>query len=132
MPGVYQTKQRELILNYLATHQEHSFSAKEIYSACKRKGCPVGLATVYRQIDGLVQEGRVKKVLAEDNRGVRFQYLKDLERPGVFYCKCDRCGKITHADCKLLDQIAIHLDQEHGFCVDTGRSVLYGRCNACK
>lgn len=132
MSGVYQTRQREAVLACLAAHRGRSLSVREIHSACKAGGAAVGVATIYRQLDCLVREGRAKKMTADDNRGLRFQHLEHAARRDAFYCKCECCGKITHADCALLEQVAAHMSREHGFRIDMARSVLYGRCGECE
>lgn len=132
MRGSYQTKHRKQILDYLAGHPGQSVSAKEIHAACQQNEIPVGLATIYRQLEQLMQEGKVKKVVTSDGAGIRFQYAPDSTTPDAFYLKCDRCGELTQMDCGLLHEVADHMNAEHGFQIDAAKSVLYGRCQSCK
>ncbi|MDR2932917.1 MAG: transcriptional repressor [Oscillospiraceae bacterium] len=131
MPNVYQTKQKGIILTYLSEHAEQAFSAREILLSCKQKGTPVGLATIYRHLECLVRENKVKKVTTDNSAGLRYQFLSPAARGDAFFLKCDCCGKITSAECGLLDEMATHMNRAHGFKLDTARSVLYGRCREC-
>lgn len=132
MAGVYQTKQKDIIYAYFAEHQGESFSAKEIYAACKQSGTPVGLATVYRQLECLCEEMKIKKILSDDNTAVRFQLLSVTHHSDSFFLKCSGCGELTAADCGLLENMARHMLKQHGFWIDSTRSVLYGRCGKCE
>lgn len=131
MAGVYQTKQKDIILKCLSELPSQPFSAKDIYSVCKQNKTPVGLATIYRQLDCLIGEGKIKKIVADDNKGMHFQFLDTAAHSDAFFLKCDQCGEITNAECGLLDKMAVHMSEEHGFQIDTTRSVLYGRCKKC-
>lgn len=130
MSGTYQTKQKKLITEYLKDNPDRSFSARELHELCQNGRPSVGLATVYRQLAGLVEERRVKKIITDAGESIRFQYA-DAEAD-TFYLKCDRCGKVIPAHCVLLERTKAHLSAEHGFEIDSARSLLYGRCSVCK
>lgn len=131
MSGIYHTKQKDIVSSCIASHPETLLSAREIHAICERQGTPVGLVTIYRQLESLIGEGKVKKVVADDNSGTRFKWLDSEEQKETFFLKCDRCGKIVHADCSLLDEVKAHMSAEHNFQIDAVRSVLYGRCKDC-
>ncbi len=62
MQHSYQTKQRDAIIKCLNSHLGESISAKEIYSLCDKNNTHVGLATIYRQLEKLILENKVKKI----------------------------------------------------------------------
>lgn len=131
MPGVYHTKQKDNILTLLKENKDAPLSAKELYVLCRKSGRPVGLATVYRQLEGLVEEQKAMK-LSADGGGVRFQYLGVMAHAEDFFLKCDSCGKVHRADCELLEEVAAHMDHAHGFKMNVAKSILYGRCEGCR
>lgn len=92
----------------------------------------VSLATIYRHLDYLVSIGTIKKIMPEGSEGMRFRYLEKESDKDAFFLKCDRCGKITHADCSILGKMATHMNSQHGFQIDTTKSVLYGYCKECQ
>lgn len=131
MPSAYKTKQKDIVSACMASHPEKLLSAKKIHAICEREGTPVGLVTIYRQLERLIQDGKVKKVAADDNSGIRFGWLGAEGQKEDFFLRCDRCGKIVHADCGLLDEVTAHMSEEHGFQINAAKSLLYGRCKEC-
>lgn len=130
MSGIYQTKQKQIIQEHLKANPDRSFSAKELHELFKGCTVSVGLATVYRHLTGLVEEQQVKKIITDTGRSVRFQYADAAA--DAFYLKCDCCGKVIPAQCTLLEQTKAHMSEKHGFEIDSARSLLYGRCSACR
>lgn len=132
MRGHYQTKQYEIILDYLAQDAAKSATAKEINAACRAAGSTIGLATVYRQLEHLIKENKVKKIITEDGGATRFQFAAQGGQEAALYLKCNDCGELTPTDCKMLFNVFDHMGEEHGFQIDKTKSVLYGRCQRCK
>ena len=60
----YNTKQRDLIISYLKTVPGKHVTAGEICEHFEGIGVNIGVSTVYRQLDRLVDEGAVKKFTA--------------------------------------------------------------------
>jgi len=131
VPGVYQTKQKDMISVCLASRPGKLLSAKEIHAICGQEGTPVGLVTIYRQLARLISEGKVKKIITNDNSGTRFGWLDTQGQKEAFLLKCDRCGRIVHVDCGLLEEVTAHMSEKHDFRIDAVKSVLYGRCKEC-
>lgn len=129
----YNTKQKDAVLGILAARVNYSFSAKEVFTLCAKNGTPVGLATVYRQLERLCESKKVKKIPGEDG-GFLFQFLAQPSQSCAqgFYLKCHKCGRLTPAECDLLINVATHMNEEHGFEIDANFSVLYGLCKGCK
>ena len=42
-----------------------------------------------------------------------------------------RCGALEHLDCGFIRRMEAHIEKEHGFTLDSGRTVLYGLCGRC-
>ena len=60
MKKSYHTKNKDLIMDYLDLHKEERISASSIYEAIKEKNASINLATVYRNLDKLHNEGNLK------------------------------------------------------------------------
>ena len=54
----YQTKQQQAVLRCLQLRAEECLSAADLSEELRHGGLTVGLATVYRQLDKLTQQGR--------------------------------------------------------------------------
>ena len=97
----------------------------------RRSGLTVGLATVYRQLDKLTQQGLVHKVTTEE--GALYQYCPQANHPhDCFLLRCERCGRMVHLDCAHLEEVCHHLSAEHHFSIDPRRTVLTGICEQCQ
>lgn len=62
----YQTKQQQAVLRCLQLRAEECLSAADLSEDLRQSGLTVGLATVYRQLDKLTQQGLVHKVTTEE------------------------------------------------------------------
>ncbi len=126
---IYKTKQRDEILHFLMEHKDSCFSAKEI-----TEGVTAGEATVFRTLAVLVRENRIRKFSqGGSGRGEcsYYQYNADETCAMHIHLKCEDCGKLLHMDCNFMDEITSHFSKDHGFFVDCGRTVIYGRCTDC-
>lgn len=128
----YSTKQRQAILSCLEARRDEPVSAADLAAELRARGQPVGLATVYRQMEKLEEAGRVHRV--DTGEGAYFQYCRHPEDGGKQEClllKCEACGRISHLDCTHLQPLYRHLLKEHRFRVDCRRTVFTGLCEAC-
>ncbi len=131
----YQTKQREEILSYLESVNGRHVTAQEICQYFEKDGVSVGTATVYRQLERLMGEGLVQKYVIDEKSAACFAYInrdKSCHHPACYHCKCEVCGRLIHMDCKEMEEIQRHLLKEHGFALDSFRTVLYGICERCQ
>lgn len=126
----YITKQQRAVLRCIEAHRDACVSAQALADELRAGGEPVGVATVYRQLDKLERRGSIHKVLTED--GAFYQFCPAGEQGDCFLLKCERCGHIVHVDCERLAPLYRHLEEEHGFAVDPRRTMLYGVCAACR
>ncbi len=130
----YNTKQHEEILEYLKSVKGSHVTASDVYmylAGTQEK--KVGQATVYRQLERLVEEGLADKYIIDQNTPACFEYI-DHEECGEGLCvhgKCLKCGKLFHLHCDELVDLREHLKEHHGFMPDFRHTVIYGLCNDC-
>lgn len=126
----YTTRQHQAILRCLAQRGEEPLSAAELAEALRAAGCPVGLATVYRQLGKLEAAGCVHRVDTEE--GALYRYCdRPEDARDCFLLKCEGCGRILHLDCTHLRPLYEHLEQQHHFRIDPRRTVFTGLCDVC-
>ena len=127
----YSTKQHQAVLRCLENRQEEALTAADLAEDLHREGCPVGLATIYRQLEKLESAGVVHKVNTAE--GALYQYCGYQERShrDCFLLKCERCGRIRHVDCTHLQALYDHLEQEHHFRIDPRGTLFSGICDIC-
>lgn len=122
----YETKQKDIIINCIKNHEE--FTINEIYEELKGK---VGLTTIYRKIDSLVEDNKVKKYIGKDNI-TYYQYLCECDKDNHFYLKCDKCGTLEHVDCDCINELSEHINKNHEFEINKQNIVINGVCKNCK
>ena len=129
----YNTKQRGKLLEYLIENKEQHMNVQKINSCFVNEGINVGTATIYRQLDKLVEQGIVRKYIIDEKTGACYQYIdseNDCHRH--FHLKCTRCGKLIHLTCDHLSGLGDHIYEHHGFRVDPSKTVFYGLCADCE
>lgn len=130
----YKTKQREIMMEYLKGMPGRHITAGDVTEHLRSKGQTIGQATVYRQLERLVDEGIVGKYIIDGTSPACFEYMGEdvhKNREVCFHCKCEKCGKLIHMHCEELEGIGEHLYEHHGFILNPLRTVFYGVCDEC-
>lgn len=122
----YNTKQKDIIINAIKM-QKHEFTIKDIYDELKGK---VGLTTIYRMVDKLIDENIINRYISKDNT-TYYQYLKECEEENHFYLKCDKCGELIHIDCDCIEDLSNHIIKKHRFKLNKKNIIISGICEKC-
>ncbi len=123
----YHTKQKDKILNIIKI-KRNEFTIKEIYQELNKE---VGLTTIYRYIEKLVNDGIVNKSIGKDNI-TYYQYLGYCDKENHFYLKCEVCGNLIHVDCDCIKDLSNHILNEHKFKPSQVHFIINGICNKCR
>ena len=105
MAGNYSV-QRETIYQALKSTKIHP-SADWVYARCREKMPGIGLATVYRNLEALVEQGRAIKINVAQGKD---RYDADISPH--FHTVCPVCGKVS--DCETDEDIVVLLESECG------------------
>ncbi len=81
------TRQKKIILDIINHSYDH-LTAEQVYIKCRRVISNISLGTVYRNLNNLVDERKIKRIKMKD--GDHFDNL--LEKHNHFIC--DNCGRI--------------------------------------
>lgn len=129
--NMYNTKQRQVLINFLENNINKQLSAREISdSICNTNN--IGKSTVYRLIDKMVDEGLMRRFRGENAKSVVYQYVGVNNKcESHFHLKCTGCGLLIHLDCDKMDKLNQHINSHHRFSIDTSKTVLYGLCEQC-
>lgn len=133
MRKAYTTKTRNLIMEFLKENKDMRFSAAAVFSFIQEKQEQINLATVYRNLERLTEEGILIKSKSGQEDCSQYQYVephKNCHEHLHLQCKC--CGKVMHLECAFMKQIEAHLREEHNFVLDCKDSVLLGQCDSCR
>ena len=96
----YNTRQKENLLTYLINNKNKHTNVQEISAFLSSEGTPVGVATIYRQLDRLVEQGLVRKYAFDGKTSACYQYIEDEEQCredlGVIIREADRLSAMVN------------------------------------
>ena len=118
----YNTRQRELILDYIKKNAKKHLTADDIADALKAE--QVGKTTVYRYLEKLCEQNIVRKFILSEGKSACYQYNDEKQCHDHFHMKCLKCGKLFHLECDHLKDIAAHISKMHDFTIDSSRTVF--------
>jgi len=131
------TLPREIILEVLARSNKH-LSAEDIYLEVHKKYPNIGLTTVYRTLEILVNLGFVSKLDFGDGKA-RYEFLEGPKGSRHHHhLVCMSCGKVidytdfVDEEIELLNQIEKVLSKKYGFKITKHLIQFYGLCDKCK
>ncbi|MCI9283797.1 MAG: transcriptional repressor [Lachnospiraceae bacterium] len=130
--GLKVTNQRLLVLETIAERKGEHLTAEEIYELAKEKYPEIGLATIYRTVQVLVDLAVIDKVSFDDGF-VRYE-LGDggkETRHHHHHAICQKCGKVISFEGDLLENLEQALYDSLGFIVTDHEVKLTGYCQEC-
>ena len=131
MRGEYNTRQKREMLAFLKRHDLEPYTVDELVFEMQEQGEKIGRTTVYRYLETLAEQGRVRKY--QNAQGVTcYQHIQDHENCDAhFHMMCKSCGRLYHVSCDLMDSLAKHIHSDHNFRIDTRETILVGTCARC-
>jgi Fur family ferric uptake transcriptional regulator len=120
---------RARVIAYLDA-QDCCVGAQEIHKALLDRGERVGLATVYRVLDALVETHVAQRVDLGD--GVtRFEAVRGSAQHH-HHIVCDDCGRIEPFADERLERVIRDVERSSGYDVAGHDIVLRGACKSCR
>jgi len=120
------TPQREMIIDTI-THSPTHLSADEIFAAVQERTKAINLATIYRTLDTLVEEGLVCR---NDLGSGRIVYATH-HHGSHLHLVCRHCRQVIEADFILIEPLAGQLIAKNGFHPDLAHLSIFGLCAKC-
>ena len=119
---------RREVVAHLA-RQTCCLSAQEIHEGLRAGGVRIGIASVYRTLDGLDRVGFVQRVDLGDG-------VARFERAGAggdhhHHLVCDDCGKVEPFEDAALESAIERVAAGHSYSVAAHDVVLRGACEDC-
>lgn len=131
--GLKITSQRLVMLETLGRHPGEHLTAEEIYNMVKTEHPEIGLATVYRTIQVLMELHLIDRVNFDD--GVeRYELAKPTGGAGAHHHHhliCLGCGKVLEFEEDMLEGLELKIVEKTGFKVTDHEVKLYGYCKEC-
>lgn len=120
------SKQREKILEAVKHSEEHP-TAEMVYEEVRKALPKVSLGTVYRNLNLLTEEGRVRELILEDN--VK-RYDGNLSEH--YHCICNSCGDIIDIKFDSDEMLQDLSSRIRHFHIDDHKIEFYGLCTDCE
>ncbi len=131
--GLKVTGQRLLVLNIMAAHSDEHLTAEEIYDLAKISRPEIGLATIYRTVQVLLELHIINKVTFDD--GYARYELTGEDCPSGHrhhHAICTACKRVYSLETDLLDKLEQQVFRSIGFEVTNHEVKLYGLCESCR
>jgi len=120
------TAQRQAILDVINQSDKH-WDADSVADALKSLGTPVGIATVYRGLAALADQGLILSIQLSDK--------KRYERAGKAHhdhLVCTLCGAIEEFCKPEIERLQDLVAEERSFEIEGHQLLLFGRCMTCQ
>lgn len=106
-------------------------SAQDVYAALRSAGGSVGLSTVYRHLQSLVNDGVVDVIHTQDGEATYRYCGESGETHHHHHLVCRRCGRTEEIEGRAVERWAGEIARAHGY-TDVDHTVeLFGRCAEC-
>ncbi len=123
--GAHLTRQRAAVFDFLS-QVEHHPTAEEVYLAVKRKLPRISLATVYKNLETLVECGAASKLTYGD-AAARY----DIRTDHHYHTRCLSCGSVRDFEAAQGSEFLRQIVPGEGFKVKDYRLELLGHCRKC-
>ena len=121
------TPQREMIIESLA-HSGNHMSAEEIFTELQKRTRATNIATVYRTLEMLWEEGLACR---NDLGGGRIVYATLKHGPHI-HLVCRYCSRVIDANPQVLQPLEEQLSAAYQFEADLQHISIFGVCLACQ
>ena len=123
---MYSTNHKKTIINIFECNKNEALSANSVLELVDGS---INRATVYRQINNLLEEGVLRKTYNPMTKSYEYQFSDDCSNH--FHLACSKCGKIIHLKCSEVEKFVSHIVKEHGFKIDYSVTQISGICKEC-
>jgi Fur family transcriptional regulator, ferric uptake regulator len=123
------TAQGVAVREVLGEHDSF-LSAQDVFTMLRIRGHKVGLSTVYRHLQGLVEQGAADSIHASDGETA---YRLCGTAPGTHHhhVVCRACGVAEEVEGRAIETWAEQVAAEHGYSDVDHTIEIFGLCRLC-
>ena len=118
--------QRSAVATLLG-EQESFRTAQELYAQLREQGNTIGLATVYRALQTLVEDGEVDVLRSDDGEAA----YRRCSTGHHHHLVCRSCGRTVEVEGQDVERWARAVADAHGFSQVDHLVEVFGTCAAC-
>ncbi len=104
-------------------------TAQEVYDRLRASGTRIGLATVYRHLQRLADQGALDALTDADGR---VAYRRCSTHGHHHHLVCRRCGTTVEVNAPSVESWSARVAHESGFTDVTHTLEIFGVCRACR
>lgn len=121
------TRQRAAVDEVL-DETDDFISAQELHALLRSRGAGVGLATVYRTLQTLADDGRVDVLRSDAGEAV---YRRCVREEHHHHLVCRSCGATVEIAGPTVERWAKSIADEHGYTEVSHTLEIFGTCPRC-
>lgn len=120
-----QSKQRDIVLNYMKQIKGH-VSAEQVFEDLNKDEKTVSLATVYRNLNILVQMNEIKKIAHPV-----YGYVYDKTCDPHYHLHCVVCDQLYDFPYPYMLELDDEMEKNTGLKVYSHNTIFEGICESC-
>ena len=120
------SKQRDTILQTLTDNPIHP-TAEQLYALVKQIAPAISLATVYRNLNQLAENGMIKKICGLDGTS---HFDHNIHKH--YHLLCSKCHKVYDVPYDIAPLLSEEVLSQTGMIVESCDIAMRGICNKCK
>jgi Fur family ferric uptake transcriptional regulator len=121
------TRQQSAVADALGGASDFT-SAQDLHARLRTQGHKVGLATVYRALQTLADQGEVDVLRTDDGESVYRRCRSDAHH---HHLVCRSCGRTVEVEGPTVERWADAVSAKHGFRDVTHTLEFFGTCSDC-
>lgn len=126
------TAQKIEIRRFLEANRDKEMTVSEIAEALAESGSGIGIATVYRAVKRMENEGVLLRRVVGSKDKALYKYCGDEKVRNIHSIFCQVCGKTVSIPFELAHRFEAAAADRTGFSVTDHQLILYGLCPDCK
>jgi Fur family ferric uptake transcriptional regulator len=120
------TRQRAAV-DQILSHLEEFRTAQQIHDVLRHQGDSVGLTTVYRTLQAMVESGELDALRTDDGETA----YRRCSQGHHHHLVCRGCGRTVEVSGPAVERWASAVADEHGFRDVSHDLEIFGTCAAC-
>jgi Fur family ferric uptake transcriptional regulator len=120
------TRQRAAV-DQILSHLEEFRTAQQIHDVLRHQGDSVGLTTVYRTLQAMVESGELDALRTDDGETA----YRRCSSGHHHHLVCRSCGRTVEVSGPAVERWASAVAEEHGFRDVSHDLEIFGTCGSC-
>ena len=127
-PAVPQRRTRQrAAVDQILSHLEEFRTAQQIHDVLRHQGDSVGLTTVYRTLQAMVESGELDALRTDDGETA----YRRCSSGHHHHLVCRSCGRTVEVSGPAVERWASAVADEHGFREVSHDLEIFGTCGSC-